>query len=188
MVRDSLTGSRLYGFLLCAEPGASGQKLLEDPNGGPSEYPRSLQYSQAGLTFALQVYVYSMRMDKQSPTTAKRDVNDDTRDAMDMAPPETNASNDTDVEIPQRLDKRAIVEEVGKNWHLSQISFPASSKFDEPVGNHNPNGGDYAYNFDDSLGQGQTFYLMEGGYLPSPGVSWNLVLCTKDSADKSLLV
>jgi hypothetical protein len=122
-------------------------------------------------------------MDKQTPTTKKRHVDDDVRDgatpAIDMAPPKAYLSNDTDAdpghdgiaEIPQKLEKRAITEEVGKNWHLSQISFPASSKFDEPIGNHNPNGGDYAYNFDDSLGQGQTFYMVEGGWLPTPAVS-----------------
>ena len=64
------------------------------------------------------------------------------------------------------------------NWHLSQICAAPDMVYDadNDVLNHHPNlqdprQGKFAWSFDDSLGAGQTVYVIEGGNLLGHGVS-----------------
>ena len=49
------------------------------------------------------------------------------------------------------------------NWWLSHVSFPKDVPYDEEDGNHNPFEDTYEYYFDDSAGEGQTIYVIDGG-------------------------
>ena len=95
-----------------------------------------------------------------------------------MAPLEASSCNNTDAESWAQLEERAIREpQISKYWHLGQLSFPAGLKWDEAqkLGSsteiHKPSSDQYAYHFDDSAGTGQTFYMIETGWIPNPDVS-----------------
>jgi hypothetical protein len=72
--------------------------------------------------------------------------------------------------------KRDFKTEVTDNWALSQISFPKFFPWDQVMllednAKHNPKEKKYAYFYDDTMGKGQKFYMIEAGWLPTAGVS-----------------
>jgi hypothetical protein len=80
-----------------------------------------------------------------------------------------------------RLAKRTILPEVSENWHLSHISFPPFFNIDQRqdlhvTGKdedlHDPDNNKWLYSYDDeSLGEGQTFYMIEPSWMPDAEVS-----------------
>lgn len=58
--------------------------------------------------------------------------------------------------------ERAATQETNSPWHLAQISVPKDVAF--------PVDGPYTYNFDDSLGEGQTIFIMDDGFVDIPSV------------------
>jgi hypothetical protein len=93
---------------------------------------------------------------------------DDTRPSVNMTPPEANLGNETDA-VPGT--KRAFQTELNGNWHLSQVSWPQFLPWDAPLDldngeRHDPAKNRYAYSYDNVMGQGQKFYMVEAGWLP----------------------
>jgi hypothetical protein len=65
-------------------------------------------------------------------------------------------------ETAQPLSKRVIDVSQSRAWHLSMMSWPANSVWDQAVPpGHFPAFDEYFYAFDDSYGLGQTIYIME---------------------------
>jgi hypothetical protein len=74
------------------------------------------------------------------------------------------------VEPRAYLTKRGFDTEVNGNWHLSQVSWPKYIPWDgildlENGKQHDPKNDKYAYFYDDVMGLGQKFYLIEAGWL-----------------------
>lgn len=68
-----------------------------------------------------------------------------------------------DTLIPwEKLAERDATEEKDSPWHLAQISVPKDVVFQV--------NGPYKYDFDDSLGQGQTIFIIDDGFVDIPSV------------------
>ncbi|KAI9149971.1 Killer toxin subunits alpha/beta [Paramyrothecium foliicola] len=118
---------------------------VRDPYMSPEQYrPQQKRRGDAGVR-------------RRQPVAAAQDLS---------ATIEASNGNDTESKL-QMLEGRAVGDpEVTRNWHLSQLSFPPSVNFNEDKGRHSPTKKEYAYYFDDSLGQGQTIYILECGWFP----------------------
>ncbi len=62
------------------------------------------------------------------------------------------------------LAKRASDTEASSRWHLSQLSFLKDVAFNKDNGKHKPSQEEWLYSFDDSLGQGQTIFILDDGF------------------------
>jgi hypothetical protein len=65
------------------------------------------------------------------------------------------------------VGKREVKEVTNKNWHLSQVSFPGDLAFNKEDGKHKPASDQWTQFYDDSLGQGQTIYVLDDGFQQS---------------------
>ncbi|RDL41226.1 uncharacterized protein BP5553_01205 [Venustampulla echinocandica] len=103
-----------------------------------------------------------------SESGSEKDGNNNIRSPSD----ETAAVfNGTDAHL-DRLLKRDIAADSDTNWHLSQISTPRGINFndEDSLTKHSPNiadpsQGKFFWSFEDSLGRGQTIYIVEAGWM-----------------------
>jgi hypothetical protein len=102
-------------------------------------------------------------------------IRDDTKPAANLTPLEAKLGNMTNAErryAPPRahLTKRGFDTELNGNWHLSQVSWPKYLPWDgilylDDGSKHDPSNDKYAYFYDDVMGLGQKFYMIEAGWL-----------------------
>lgn len=80
--------------------------------------------------------------------------------------------DDIDIHTRHLLGERTVQANIDGNWHLSQISTPANVQFnvDDSTVGHLPSQSEFYRQFDDSLGEGQTIYVIEPGWAPNAKV------------------
>ncbi|KAI8254607.1 Chitotriosidase-1 [Colletotrichum sp. SAR11_239] len=108
------------------------------------------------------------RMPSTTSSTGKRDEVDGSEDGSFAAIQEPRPSSHNITLAPLQLapgtSKTKRFEGNDHYWHLSQISWPPNKYWFQKNGEHDPNDGKYTYQFSSPEGEGQTIYVVEGGW------------------------
>uniref|UniRef100_L2GC33 chitinase n=1 Tax=Colletotrichum fructicola (strain Nara gc5) TaxID=1213859 RepID=L2GC33_COLFN len=108
------------------------------------------------------------RMPSTTSSTGKRDGFEGLEDGSFAAIQEPRPSSHNITLAPLQLapgtSKTKRFEGNDHYWHLSQISWPPNKYWFQKNGEHDPNDGKYTYQFSSPEGEGQTIYIIEGGW------------------------
>ncbi|KAF5510528.1 Chitotriosidase-1 [Colletotrichum siamense] len=108
------------------------------------------------------------RMPSTTSSTGKRDEVEGSEDGSFAAIQEPRPSSHNITLAPLQLapgtSKTKRFEGNDHYWHLSQISWPPNKYWFQKNGEHDPNDGKYTYQFSSPEGEGQTIYIIEGGW------------------------